>query len=124
MDSIQDGLLAILGVLVPVIMFGLYCLWQNSRGRSVRGGWLFEGRGNGTSTSSPDADDLQDYSLLRVNTDGTPFLPGFDVLPTGSGEDLASGSEAFIGIYFCNDIEGFSHDEVILWYSLGRILGQ
>jgi len=79
MDSIQDGLLAILGVLVPVIMFGLYCLWQNSRGRSVRGGWLFEGRGNGTSTSSPDADDLQDYSLLRVNTDGTPFLPGFDV---------------------------------------------
>lgn len=52
------------------------------------------------------------------------FLPGFDVLPTGSGEDLASGSEAFIGIYFCNDIEGFSHDEVILWYSLGRILGQ
>jgi len=44
------------------------------------------------------------------------FLPGFDVLPAGGGEDLACGSEAFVGVYLCDDVEGFSHDEVVFWY--------
>ena len=41
------------------------------------------------------------------------FLPGFDVLPAGGGEDLACGSEAFVGVYLCDDVEGFSHYEVV-----------
>jgi hypothetical protein len=31
---------------------------------------------------------------------------------------LACGSEAFVGVYLCDDVEGFSHDEVVFWYGL------
>mmetsp|Transcript_32803 Transcript_32803/g.69205 ORF Transcript_32803/g.69205 Transcript_32803/m.69205 type:complete len:217 (+) Transcript_32803:306-956(+) len=41
------------------------------------------------------------------------FLPGLDVLASGGGEDLAGGSEAFVGVDFGDDVEGFGHDEVV-----------
>lgn len=41
------------------------------------------------------------------------FLPSFEILSCGGGEDLAWSSETFVLVYFCDDVEGFSHYEVV-----------
>ena len=42
------------------------------------------------------------------------FLPSFEILSCGGGEDLAWSSETFVLVYFCDNVEGFSHYEVVL----------
>jgi len=80
MDIIQDGLFVILGLLALLVLYGLYCLWQQSKGRNVRGSWLFVKANQPGGGCPPQEDDFFDQSEMdaspAVNTNGLPMIRG------------------------------------------------
>ena len=52
-------------------------------------------------------------SLEGAEEDLYGFLPCFDVFAAGGGLDLVGCAEAFVGVDFGDDVEGFAHDEFV-----------